>query len=185
MVVATQRPSVDVITGIIKANMPSRIAFAVSSQTDSRTILDMGGAENCWAEAICCFILQVCQKPQRVQGVYVSDKEIERIVDAVKVQGQPVYNEEIGTAAINTEKEAEQEEAWDDLIPEATKLFIENGQASISLLQRRFRVGYTRAARIVDQMEQRGLVGPYEGSKPRQIKVTMSQYMDMVENGEL
>lgn len=185
LVVATQRPSVDVITGIIKANMPSRIAFAVSSQTDSRTILDMGGAEKLLGRGDMLFYPTGMPKPQRVQGVYVSDKEIERIVDAVKVQGQPVYNEEIGTAAINTEKEAEQEEAWDDLIPEATKLFIENGQASISLLQRRFRVGYTRAARIVDQMEQRGLVGPYEGSKPRQIKVTMSQYMDMVENGEL
>lgn len=185
LVVATQRPSVDVITGIIKANMPSRIAFAVSSQTDSRTILDMGGAEKLLGRGDMLFYPTGMPKPQRVQGVYVSDKEIERIVDAVKVQGQPVYNEEIGTAAINTEKEAEQEETWDDLIPEATKLFIENGQASISLLQRRFRVGYTRAARIVDQMEQRGLVGPYEGSKPRQIKVTMSQYMDMVENGEL
>ena len=185
LVVATQRPSVDVITGIIKANMPSRIAFAVSSQTDSRTILDMGGAEKLLGRGDMLFYPTGMPKPQRVQGVYVSDKEIERIVDAVKVQGQPVYNEEIGTAAINTEKEAEPEETWDDLIPEATKLFIENGQASISLLQRRFRVGYTRAARIVDQMEQRGLVGPYEGSKPRQIKVTMSQYMDMVENGEL
>ena len=124
-------------------------------------------------------------KPQRVQGVYVSDKEIDRIVEAVKGQGKPVYNEEIGTAAVSAESNDETEEDWDDLIPEATKLFIENGQASISLLQRRFRVGYTRAARIVDQMEQRGLVGPYEGSKPRQIKVTMSQYLDMIENGEL
>ncbi len=185
LVVATQRPSVDVITGIIKANMPSRIAFAVSSQTDSRTILDMGGAEKLLGRGDMLFYPTGMPKPQRVQGVYVSDKEIDRIVEAVKVQGQPVYNEEVVSAAVNTEKEAEAEEEWDELIPEATKLFIENGQASISLLQRRFRVGYTRAARIVDQMEQRGLVGPYEGSKPRQIKVTMSQYMDMVENGEL
>ena len=185
LVVATQRPSVDVITGIIKANMPSRIAFAVSSQTDSRTILDMGGAEKLLGRGDMLFYPTGMPKPQRVQGVYVSDKEIDRIVEAVKGQGKPVYNEEIGTAAASAESNDETEEDWDDLIPEATKLFIENGQASISLLQRRFRVGYTRAARIVDQMEQRGLVGPYEGSKPRQIKVTMTQYLDMVENGEL
>ena len=185
LVVATQRPSVDVITGIIKANMPSRIAFAVSSQTDSRTILDMGGAEKLLGRGDMLFYPTGMPKPQRVQGVYVSDKEIDRITEAVKAQAQPVYNEEIGTAVVNTETAEETEEEWDELIPEATKLFIENGQASISLLQRRFRVGYTRAARIVDQMEQRGLIGPYEGSKPRQIKVTMSQYMDMLENGEL
>ena len=185
LVVATQRPSVDVITGIIKANMPSRIAFAVSSQTDSRTILDMGGAEKLLGRGDMLFYPTGMPKPQRVQGVYVSDGEIERITDAVKNQAQPVYNEEIGTAVVNTETSGDQEEEWDDLIPEATKLFIENGQASISLLQRRFRVGYTRAARIVDQMEQRGLVGPYEGSKPRQIKVTMARYNEMIENGEL
>ena len=185
LVVATQRPSVDVITGIIKANMPSRIAFAVSSQTDSRTILDMGGAEKLLGRGDMLFYPTGMPKPQRVQGVYVSDGEIERITDAVKIQAQPVYNEEIGTASVQTETAGDQEEEWDDLIPEATKLFIENGQASISLLQRRFRVGYTRAARIVDQMEQRGLVGPYEGSKPRQIKVTMARYNEMVENGEL
>ena len=98
----------------------------------------------------------------------------------------PVYNEEITNVEIKSETiGGEEAEEWDDLIPEAAKLFIENGQASISLLQRRFRVGYTRAARIVDQMEQRGLVGPYEGSKPRQIKITMAQYNEMIENGEL
>ncbi len=185
LVVATQRPSVDVITGIIKANMPSRIAFAVSSQTDSRTILDMGGAEKLLGRGDMLFYPTGMPKPQRVQGVYVSDKEIDRITEAVKNQAQPVYNEEIGNAVIQTEKSSEPEEEWDDLIPDATKLFIENGQASISLLQRRFRVGYNRAARIVDQMEQRGLVGPYEGSKPRQIKVTMAMYNEMIENGEL
>ncbi len=185
LVVATQRPSVDVITGIIKANMPSRIAFAVSSQTDSRTILDMGGAEKLLGRGDMLFYPTGMPKPQRVQGVYVSDQEIERITEAVKIQEQPVYNEEIGSISVQTETADDQEDAWDDLIPEATKLFIENGQASISLLQRRFRVGYTRAARIVDQMEQRGLVGPYEGSKPRQIKVTMARYNEMIENGEL
>lgn len=186
LVVATQRPSVDVITGIIKANIPSRIAFAVSSQIDSRTILDMGGAEKLLGRGDMLFYPTGLPKPQRVQGVYVSDKEIDRIVEAVKVQGQPVYNEEIVNVEIKSETVGTEEaEEWDDLIPEAAKLFIENGQASISLLQRRFRVGYTRAARIVDQMEQRGLVGPYEGSKPRQIKITMAQYNEMIENGEL
>lgn len=185
LVVATQRPSVDVITGIIKANMPSRIAFAVSSQTDSRTILDMGGAEKLLGRGDMLFYPTGMPKPQRVQGVYVSDKEIDRITEAVKQQAQPIYNEEIGSAVVQTEGADSQEEVWDDLIPEATKLFIENGQASISLLQRRFRVGYNRAARIVDQMEQRGLVGPSEGSKPRQVRVTMRQYEDMLESGEL
>ena len=187
LVVATQRPSVDVITGIIKANIPSRIAFAVSSQIDSRTILDMGGAEKLLGRGDMLFYPTGLPKPQRVQGVYVSDKEIDRIVEAVKVQGlTPVYNEEITNVEIKSETiGGEEAEEWDDLIPEAAKLFIENGQASISLLQRRFRVGYTRAARIVDQMEQRGLVGPYEGSKPRQIKITMAQYNEMIENGEL
>ena len=187
LVVATQRPSVDVITGIIKANIPSRIAFAVSSQIDSRTILDMGGAEKLLGRGDMLFYPTGLPKPQRVQGVYVSDKEIDRIVEAVKVQGRmPVYNEEITNVEIKSETiGGEEAEEWDDLIPEAAKLFIENGQASISLLQRRFRVGYTRAARIVDQMEQRGLVGPYEGSKPRQIKITMAQYNEMIENGEL
>ena len=187
LVVATQRPSVDVITGIIKANIPSRIAFAVSSQIDSRTILDMGGAEKLLGRGDMLFYPTGLPKPQRVQGVYVSDKEIDRIVEAVKVQGlMPVYNEEITNVEIKSETIGEETaEEWDDLIPEAAKLFIENGQASISLLQRRFRVGYTRAARIVDQMEQRGLVGPYEGSKPRQIKITMAQYNEMIENGEL
>lgn len=186
LVVATQRPSVDVITGIIKANIPSRIAFAVSSQIDSRTILDMGGAEKLLGRGDMLFYPTGLPKPQRVQGVYVSDKEIDRIVEAVKVQGKPVYNEEIVNVEIKGDTTHEEEaEAWDELIPEAVKLFIENGQASISLLQRRFRVGYTRAARIVDQMEQRGFVGPYEGSKPRQIKITMAQYNEMIENGEL
>ena len=186
LVVATQRPSVDVITGIIKANIPSRIAFAVSSQIDSRTILDMGGAEKLLGRGDMLFYPTGLPKPQRVQGVYVSDKEIDRIVEAVKVQGKPVYNEEIVNVEIKSETiGGEETEEWDELIPEAAKLFIENGQASISLLQRRFRVGYTRAARIVDQMEQRGLVGPYEGSKPRQIKITMAQYHEMIENGEL
>lgn len=182
LVVATQRPSVDVITGIIKANLPSRIAFAVSSQIDSRTILDMGGAEKLLGKGDMLFYPTGLPKPVRVQGVYVSDQEIDRIVEATKVQGEPTYDETIGTAELSSSKEeSSSEEDTDPLIPEAVKLFIESGQASISLLQRRFRVGYNRAARIIDQMEQLGLVGPYEGSKPRQVKITMEQYLQQNE----
>lgn len=184
LVVATQRPSVDVITGIIKANLPSRIAFAVSSQIDSRTILDMGGAEKLLGKGDMLFYPTGLPKPVRVQGVYVSDQEIDKIVEATKQQGEPVYDEEIAAAELtSTEKnDGNSSEETDPLIPEAIKLFIENGQASISLLQRRFRVGYNRAARIIDQMEQLGLIGPYEGSKPRQVKITMEEYLQQQEN---
>jgi len=184
LVVATQRPSVDVITGIIKANLPSRIAFAVSSQIDSRTILDMGGAEKLLGKGDMLFYPTGLPKPIRVQGVYVSDQEIDKIVEAAKQQGEPVYDEAIAAAELSsTEKtEGNNGEETDPLIPEAIKLFIENGQASISLLQRRFRVGYNRAARIIDQMEQLGLIGPYEGSKPRQVKITMEEYLQQQEN---
>ena len=184
LVVATQRPSVDVITGIIKANLPSRIAFAVSSQIDSRTILDMGGAEKLLGKGDMLFYPTGIPKPLRVQGVYVSDQEIDKIVEATKQQGEPVYDEAIASAELTTQEKTENNngEETDPLIPEAVKLFIENGQASISLLQRRFRVGYNRAARIIDQMEQLGLVGPYEGSKPRQVKITMEEYLQQQEN---
>ena len=182
MVVATQRPSVDVITGIIKANIPSRIAFAVSSQIDSRTILDMGGAEKLLGKGDMLFYPSGMPKPIRVQGVYVSDKEIDRVVEAIKEQGKPVYNENIGNIPIGAESEHKNDEDEDELIPEACKIFIENGQASISVLQRRFRIGYNRAARIIDQMEQKGMVGPYEGSKPRQVKITLDEYYQLYGN---
>ena len=176
LVVATQRPSVDVITGIIKANIPSRIAFSVSSQVDSRTILDMGGAEKLLGRGDMLFFPSGLPKPKRVQGVYVSDKEIDRVVEAIKQQGQPKYDENIGNMPILSENNNKMEEEEDELIGEACKLFIENGQASISALQRRFRIGYNRAARIIDQMEQKGMIGPYEGSKPRQVKITLDEY---------
>lgn len=183
LVVATQRPSVDVITGIIKANIPSRIAFAVSSQIDSRTILDMGGAEKLLGKGDMLFYPTGLPKPVRVQGVYVSDKEIDAVVESIKVQGEPQYDDNIANMTMDTEhKEDEKVDDEDDLIPEAAKLFIENGQASISLLQRRFRIGYNRAARIIDQMEQKGFVGAYEGSKPRQIKITMDEYNKIYES---
>lgn len=174
LVVATQRPSVDVITGVIKANIPSRIAFAVSSQVDSRTILDMGGAERLLGRGDMLFYPTGQPKPLRVQGVYVSDKEIEALVDYLKSSADaPVYIEEFTAEGDGLSQE---DEELDCLLPEAAKLFIESGQASISLLQRRLRIGYTRAARIIDQMEEQGIVGGYEGSKARTIRMTMQQY---------
>lgn len=175
LVVATQRPSVDVITGIIKANIPSRIAFAVSSQTDSRTILDMNGAEKLLGRGDMLFYPTGYPKPLRLQGVFVSDKDVEEVVRFLKQQEKPVYNEEV----VNQETELDKpklEEEDDELIPEVAKIFIENGQASISLIQRRFRVGYNRAARIIDIMEKKGIIGGYEGSKPRQVLITVEDY---------
>ncbi len=172
LVVATQRPSVDVITGIIKANIPSRIAFAVSSQTDSRTILDMGGAERLLGRGDMLFYPTGMAKPIRVQGVYISDQEMDKLVTHLKNQITPRYI----TPWENEESNAREETEEDELLPQAAKLFIESGQASISLLQRRLRIGYTRAARIIDQLEDRGIVGAYEGSKPRSIRMNWEEY---------
>jgi S-DNA-T family DNA segregation ATPase FtsK/SpoIIIE len=174
LVVATQRPSVDVITGLIKANIPSRIAFAVSSQIDSRTILDMAGAEKLLGKGDMLFFPVGIPKPVRVQGVFVSEREVEEVVDYLKKQGLPEYAEEVTkvTEAKNTREEVHE----DDLLPEATKLMIECGQASISMLQRRFRIGYARAARLMDIMEEKGYVGGYEGSKPRNVHMTLEQW---------
>ncbi|MGI6606209.1 MAG: DNA translocase FtsK 4TM domain-containing protein [Peptococcia bacterium] len=173
LVIATQRPSVDVITGVIKANIPSRIAFAVSSQTDSRTILDMGGAEHLLGRGDMLFYPTGMAKPIRVQGVYVSEQEIDDLVEFLKVQNKPVSLEDPWE---NTITENEQQTDDDPLLAEAARLFIESGQASISLLQRRMRIGYNRAARIIDQLEEKGIVGGYEGSKPRAIKMTWQDY---------
>lgn len=172
LVVATQRPSVDVITGVIKANIPSRIAFAVSSQTDSRTILDMGGAERLLGRGDMLFYPTGMAKPLRVQGVFVSDQEIEVLVGYLREQKNPQY---INTT-ISADKEIPEETEDDELLSEAARIFIESGQASISLLQRRLRIGYTRAARIIDQLEQKGIVGGYEGSKPRTIRMSWEEY---------
>ena len=166
----------DVITGVIKANIPSRIAFAVSSQTDSRVILDMAGAEKLLGRGDMLYYTLEQPKPVRVQGVFVSDREIDGLVTHLKTQGivQTPYMEELTVEA--EENEEDGEEALDSLLPDAAKIFIESGQASISLLQRRLRIGYTRAARIIDQMEEQGIVGGYEGSKARAIRMTMEQY---------
>lgn len=172
LVVATQRPSVDVITGVIKANIPSRIAFAVSSQTDSRTILDMGGAERLLGRGDMLFYPTGMAKPLRIQGVYVSDREIDALVVFLKKQKEPQYI----TPWQNIEEETPDIIEEDELLGDAARIFIESGQASISLLQRRLRIGYTRAARIIDQLESKGIVGGYEGSKPRAIRMTWEEY---------
>lgn len=173
LVVATQRPSVDVITGLIKANIPSRIAFAVSSQIDSRTILDMAGAEKLLGKGDMLFFPVGAPKPIRVQGAFMSDKEVESLVTFLKAQGQPEFVE--GVVQADAHENMEHEET-DELFAEAVRILIECGQASISMLQRRLRIGYARAARLIDMMEERGIVGKYEGSKPRAILMTMEQY---------
>ncbi|QGG48244.1 FtsK/SpoIIIE family DNA translocase [Heliorestis convoluta] len=173
LVVATQRPSVDVITGIIKANIPSRIAFAVSSQTDSRTILDQAGAEKLLGRGDMLFSPVGANKPMRVQGCYVSDKEVEDLVEYLKKQGLPEYQE--GIIKVQEQQESIVEEE-DELFLQAVQVLLENGQASISMLQRRLRIGYARAARLIDMMEQQGIVGGYEGSKPREILISKAQF---------
>lgn len=173
LVVATQRPSVDVITGLIKANIPSRISFAVSSQVDSRTILDMAGAEKLLGKGDMLFYPVGASKPVRVQGAFLSDKEVEELVTFLKQQGKPVYDDKV-TKDVPQQPEAQPVE--DELLPQAVKILIEQGQASISMLQRRLHIGYARAARLIDIMEQRRIVGPYEGSKPRAILMTLEQY---------
>ncbi|ODA41345.1 Cell division protein FtsK [Desulfosporosinus sp. BG] len=171
LIVATQRPSVDVITGLIKANIPSRIAFAVSSQTDSRTILDMNGAEKLLGRGDMLYYPMGASKPLRVQGCYLGDKEVENVVNFLQNQAKPEY-QEIPNMELGTMKK---EEIEDEHFYEAAELFIESGTASVSLLQRRLRIGYTRAARLMDFLEEKGVVGGYEGSKPREVLMTKGQ----------
>ncbi|AWE06733.1 cell division protein FtsK [Lysinibacillus sp. 2017] len=166
LIIATQRPSVDVITGIIKANIPSRIAFAVSSAVDSRTILDMGGAERLLGRGDMLYLPAGSSKPVRVQGAFVSDHEVEKVIASVIEQQKAQYEEEM---IPTDEPVVDPLDETDELYEDAVQLVLEMQTASVSLLQRRFRIGYSRAARIVDQMEQRGIVGPPEGSKPRQV----------------
>ncbi len=165
LIIATQRPSVDVITGVIKANIPSRIAFAVSSATDSRTILDMGGAEKLLGRGDMLFLPVGASKPVRIQGAFLSDEEVEEIVAFVIEQQKAQYQEEM----IPDDFPETMSEVEDELYNEAVELILEMQTASVSMLQRRFRIGYTRAARLIDEMEARGIVGPYEGSKPRNV----------------
>ena len=186
LIIATQRPSVDVITGIIKANIPSRIAFAVSSQVDSRTILDQIGAEKLLGKGDMLFYPSGAPKPTRIQGAFVSDEEVEKIVSFVKSNGEAKYSEDILESIENnnkTDKEiAEESEADDDtdpLLMDAIDVVVETGQASTSFIQRRFKVGYARAGRIIDQMEERGVISGYQGSKPRQVLMTPERLAEL------
>ena len=186
LVIATQRPSVDVITGLIKANVPSRIAFAVSSQVDSRTILDSVGAEKLLGKGDMLFFPSGAPKPSRVQGAFVSDDEVEKIVDFVKSNGTATYSEDILETIENsnkTDKELAQEQATDDetdpFLMEAIQTVVETGQASTSFIQRRFKVGYARAGRIIDQMEERGVISGYQGSKPREVLMTLERLNEL------
>ena len=172
MILATQRPSVDVITGLIKANVPSRISFAVSSGVDSRTILDQVGAEKLLGRGDMLFLPIGAAKPERVQGAYISVTEVEKIVSWVKDQQEAVYNEDMIPSKNDSEGQAESEdEPEDEFYDQAVALVRKQQSASVSMLQRRFRIGYNRAARIVDEMEAKGIVGPSEGSKPRQVLI--------------
>lgn len=174
LVVATQRPSVDVITGVIKANIPSRIAFSVSSQVDSRTILDMGGAEKLIGRGDMLFLPVGATKPTRVQGAFVSDTEVEELVAFIARQGSPDY--QLDAFEEHERRQDDEDRKPDPLLPEAIRVILEHKQASVSLLQRRLKVGYSRAARIMDELEERGFVGPFEGSKPRDVLITPEEY---------
>lgn len=175
IIVATQRPSVDVITGTIKANIPSRISFAVSSQVDSRTILDMSGAEKLLGRGDMLFYPSNLPKPIRIQGAFVSDKEVEKVVDYIKKQNIAEYDEEIVESIKNKVELENAMEDSDELFADAVDLVLQEGQASISLLQRKLKIGYARAARIIDSMEDRNIIGRFEGSKPRKVLITKDE----------
>ncbi len=187
LIIATQRPSVDVVTGIIKANIPSRIAFTVSSQVDSRTILDMGGAEKLLGKGDMLYYPIGESKPIRVQGTYVSDKEIEEIVDFIKRNSKTAYNPDVLEAfeKINQPPQAvqEQQSDADEFLMDAIELAVKMGNASASMIQRKFKVGYARAGRIIDQMEERGIISGYDGSKPRQVLISEEEWDEMKEAG--
>jgi len=174
LILATQRPSVDVVTGVIKANFPARISFKVASKVDSRTVLDMNGADKLLGKGDMLFLKPGESKLTRAQGSLVSDKEIIRATDFIKSQAEPIYDEEIVREQQKTHFASGQK---DELYDEAVRIIMESNQASVSILQRRLRLGYTRAARIIDNMEQEGLIGPFEGSKPRKILVDREAWM--------
>jgi S-DNA-T family DNA segregation ATPase FtsK/SpoIIIE len=191
LVIATQRPSVDVITGLIKANMPSRIAFSVSSGVDSRTILDMNGAEKLLGKGDMLFYPQGYPKPARVQGAFVSDSEVSDVVDFLKNQmlGNVSYNTEIENKIKTLQSSGSSGSGnsgggsdIDAYFVDAGKFVIEKDKASIGMLQRVFKIGFNRAARIVDQLEEAGVVGAEEGTKPRRILMSMEQFENYIEN---
>ena len=194
LIIATQRPSVDVITGLIKANIPSRIAFAVSSQIDSRTILDAGGAEKLLGNGDMLFLPVGAAKPTRIQGTYVTDEEISAVLNFIKTTSSAQYDEEMiaemerravaEKGGHDPGDDADGGSARDPMFDQAVECVIEAGQASTSLLQRRCKLGYARAARIMDQMEQEGVIGPYEGAKPRAVLVTRAQWQERKLGGQ-
>lgn len=192
LIIATQRPSVDVITGVIKANIPTRIAFAVSSQVDSRTILDMAGAEKLLGRGDMLFSSVNSTKPSRMQGCFVSDEEVEAVVGFIKGDKKAEYDDNIMVeierqAAVEKKQKtglAEDGPEEDPMLMDAIKVVVENGQASTSLLQRKLKLGYARAARIVDEMEARGVVGPYDGPRPRKVLITKEQLMEQEATSE-
>ena len=186
LVIATQRPSVDVITGIIKANIPSRIAFAVSSQIDSRTILDGAGAEKLLGKGDMLFYPSGYPKPVRIQGAFISDKEVENIVKFIKKDGEGIYDEDIIEKidhANEPEKvasaENDEDDGTDPLLEDAVELVVETQKASTSFIQRRFKVGYARAGRIIDQIEERGIISGYQGSKPREVLMSKERWQEL------
>jgi S-DNA-T family DNA segregation ATPase FtsK/SpoIIIE len=191
LVIATQRPSADVITGLMKANIPSRIAFAVASSLESRIILDSTGAEKLVGKGDMLYAPLGQGKPMRVQGCFISEEEVAAVVDFIKEGGTAQYDEAV---MHEIERNAEEKEKgakgvggadpsdagdYDELLPAAIDVVLEVGQASVSMLQRRLKLGYGRAARLVDQMEEKGVVGPFEGSKPRQLLITKEQWQEM------
>jgi S-DNA-T family DNA segregation ATPase FtsK/SpoIIIE len=182
LVIATQRPSVNVITGVIKANIPSRIAFSVSSQVDSRTILDMAGAEKLLGKGDMLYYPVGIPKPVRVKGAFVTDKEVELIVDFVKNQVRAHYDQEIIeniNENVNNDEENASDTDSDELLDQAIEAVIDCGQASVSFIQRKFKVGYARAGRIIDQMAERNVISGYEGSKPRHVLLTRERWEEM------
>lgn len=200
LIVATQRPSVDVITGLIKANIPSRIAFAVKSQIDSRTIIDTQGAEKLLGNGDMLYCPVGLSKPVRVQGSYVSDEEIERVIDFVTSQGEVKYDDAVmqeielkaaqdgkkkSGSGLDTDSMGSGGDYDDEMFPKAVEVVVEAGMASTTLLQRKLKLGYARAARIVDELSEKGIIGPFEGSKPRKVLITKEQWYQMQANSSV
>jgi S-DNA-T family DNA segregation ATPase FtsK/SpoIIIE len=175
LILATQRPSVDVITGLIKANFPARISFRVSARVDSRTILDSIGAEQLLGRGDMLFLPPQSSRLVRVHGAYVSEKEIERLTTFLRSTGQPAYDSNVGKVE-SAAGDRVKDEDRDDLFDECARFVVESGQASTSMLQRRFRIGFSRAGRLIDMMEQDGIIGPADGAKPREILVAKDYF---------
>jgi S-DNA-T family DNA segregation ATPase FtsK/SpoIIIE len=176
---ATQRPSVDVITGLIKANVPARIAFTVASQVDSRTILDQIGAEKLLGQGDMLMSTAAMPKPKRIQGAWVTDDEVMKITDHLRLQSPPQYNDEVVSQPVQLNGKGgvvmdfdSGSDGHDDMFQDAVRVVVESGKASASLLQRRLRVGYSRAARLMEEMEEQGIVGPADGARPRDVLVS-------------